>query len=158
MDCKYKKFISKWNDKVLGDTERSIFELHLKSCLVCQEEVQAYLKLENLLLSSFPKIEPSPNFDAIFWKKVLERRKESWLQQLIYIIENGITNLNFSHTFAILVLALLIGGTGGTLATFNSSVQSKDASVLTLSGFEEIKGVPMTSIAGTFLSLEEKGN
>lgn len=158
MECKYKKFISRWNEKNLGDSERSIFEPHLKTCLICQKELQAYLKLENLLSSNFPKIDPSPNFDAIFWEKVLQQRKESWLQQLIDVLKNGIAGLNLSHAFGIVILALVIGGTGGTLSTFNLNIQDKDASVLTLSGFDEIKGVPLTSIAGTFLSLEEKGN
>lgn len=102
-------------------------------------------KIQHLIVKSAPHpIEPSQDFDLRFWKKVHERESEPGFirgfQELVYWIPTP----NFAQVAAVILMALLIGGGTGVVSAMN-------APSVSLSGFKEIKGVPMPSISGTYL-------
>ena len=155
MNCKHQKNIYRWADGELKDAGRPEFEKHLSACLICQKEVQALQKLNLFIRTNVVSIEPSPNFDGIFWQKVLQREKESWLSRALHRLDSLIPTPNFAQAFAILFMALFIGGTGGFVATANTftpeQMQVRKASVKYLSGFQEFAGIPSTSVAASYL-------
>jgi len=155
MNCKRQKNIYRWADGELKDAERLEFEKHLSACLICQKEVQALQSLNLLIRTNTVSVEPSLNFDGIFWQKVLQREKESWLSRALHRLDALIPTPSFAQAFAILFMALFVGGTGGFVATANTitpeQMQAKKASVKYLSGFQEFAGVPATSVAASYL-------
>lgn len=155
MNCKYQKNINKWVDGELeGSLQREI-ESHVKSCMSCQKEVELLEKLNGLIRINAPSIEPSLNFEGQFWQKVLGREKESWLAKVLRGLDSLIPTPSFAQVFAIFLMALFIGGTGGFVATANTispeQMQAKKASVKYLSGFQEFAGIPSTSVAASYL-------
>lgn len=155
MNCKHQKNIYQWVDGELRDVGRLAFEKHLSACLICQKEVQVLQKLNLLIRTNVVAIDPSPNFEGIFWQKVLQREKESWLSKVFRRLDSFVPTPNFAQAFAILFMALFIGGTGGFVATANTltpeQMQAKKASVKYLSGFQEFAGIPSTSVAASYL-------
>ena len=110
---------------------------------------------------SAPAIEPSREFDNRFWSRVIEHQRQPWLLRLLKDLEFLIPTPNFSQAFAVLVIAFVIGGTGGFFSAFQTlrtpeQVQAQRISVQYLSGFGEFKGVPSTSVAGTYLRTTEE--
>jgi hypothetical protein len=57
---------------------------HLEKCINCKRELDALLQ-QNETLKQLEPIEPSPNFDTVFWQKVTEAeqsaiKENSWLK------------------------------------------------------------------------------
>ena len=110
-------------------------------------------KFEELILKSVPaKIEPSRDFEAGFWHKVNAREKEPAIIRIWENLGSLIPTPSFAQAAAMLLLALLIGGGAGVVSAMNIPVPAP-----TLSGFQEIKGVPTASISGTYLKLMDEG-
>ena len=115
-------------------------------------------KLDRLLRGSFSTIEPSKDFERVFWQKILERQKEPWFVRVLKDLESLIPSPTPSQAVAFLLVAFLVGGMGG--AAFNLSTEAfpgggKTASPY-LSGFHEVKGIPASSLAATYLKSMEK--
>lgn len=159
MNCKYQKNIYRLVDGKLKGAEQAQFQKHLQGCFICQKEVGAIQKLNALIKTSAVSVEPSPNFDGIFWQKVLQRENEPWFARVLRRLENLIPAPNFAQTFAVLLFALLIGGTGGFVATANTispeQMQASRTSIKYLSGFQEFAGVPSSSVAANYLKMTE---
>src|SRR3989338_1156917 len=116
MNCEYRKNIYKLVDDELKGASRDRLETHLKDCAICQKEVELIKRLNGLILTSAPPIEPSANFEGRFWQKVLQREKESWLVKVLRGIESHIPAPNFAQALAVLLVALIIGSTGGVVS------------------------------------------
>ena len=116
-------------------------------------------KLDKLLKESFSTIEPSKDFERVFWQKILERQKEPWFVRVLKDIESYIPFPTPSQAVAFLLVALLIGGTGGVVSAMNvpTSLEAKRTSVQYLSGFHEFKGIPSFSVTATYLKTIENG-
>lgn len=155
MSCKYRKTSYKVVDGELNERDQIEFQRHLQACLACQKEVASIQKLNNLIRTSSLSIEPSLNFEGIFWQKVLTREAESVFSRLLRVLDSFIPTPNFAQAFSILFLALLIGGTGGFVATASTlspeQIQAGKQSVKYLSGFQEFSGIPSTSVAANYL-------
>ena len=115
-------------------------------------------KLDRLLKESFSTIEPSKDFERVFWRKILERQEEPWFVRVLKDLESLVPFPTPSQAVAFLLVAFLIGGMGG--ATFNLSTEAFPGggrtSSLYLSGFHEVKGIPASSLAATYLKSMEK--
>ncbi|MGH7198450.1 MAG: hypothetical protein ACREH5_06915 [Candidatus Omnitrophota bacterium] len=116
--------------------------------------------LDKALKAGAPEIAPSPGFDAIFWKKVMERQKEPRLVRLFRDLESWVPTPNFSGAVAVVLIAFLVGGTGGVYSIKNAppSLIAQRSSVQYLSGFREFQGVPASSVAATYLKTIEEGD
>lgn len=108
------------------------------------------------------EIEASPNFESRFWQKILEREKEPWFLKRLQGLGSLIPIPSYSQVFAILLIALVVGGTGG----FISGVQAMTApqpvqaqkSIEYLSGFRAFGGISSTTLAGSYLKVVEESS
>ena len=116
-------------------------------------------KLDKLLKESFSTIEPSRDFERVFWQKIFERQKEPWLVRVLKDLEAFIPFPAPSQAVAFVLVAFLIGGTGGVVSAMNvpTSLEAKRTSVQYLSGFHEFKGIPSSSVAATYLKTIDNG-
>lgn len=155
-----KQEIYKWLDGELKGTQKEIFETHSHTCLSCQEEIESITSFHQLLKTVPIHIEPSETFEADFWKKVYARQEESWFTKLLRDIESHIPIPNFAQAFAILLIALLIGGAGGAVSAMNAvtpqKLGSQQTSIKYLSGFQEFKGIPSSSVSASYLKTVDK--
>lgn len=161
MNCRsVRRDIYKWIEGRLERDKQEGFKSHLLECAGCQREIQSAERLENLLRAGGSSIEPSPEFEANFWKKVFAREKEPRLSRLLKDLESLFPVPSFSEAFAILLIALLIGGTGGAVSAMNTltpeRVESGRTSVQYLSGFREFKGIPSSSVSAAYLKTTDK--
>jgi hypothetical protein len=160
MKCKNRKHINPWIERKMGDAQKASFETHLEGCGFCQKEVIAFRKLNELLGSTFPALEPSPNFERMFWQKIIERQKEPWWAKASRTFDSWLPMPNLSQALAVLVFALIIGGASGALSAMNALTSeqtvSSRVSVQYLSGFREFNGVPSTSITGSYLEVSSE--
>ena len=162
MRCKYQKSIERWGDGEIKGAEKRVFENHLSRCTACRQALQTCREFQQKLRNVWRSLEPSANFEILFWEKADARKKKmgvlgTWLQHL----DSFLPAFNFSQTFAALLIAFMIGGVGGTILNFDrltiSSRGMSRPSTLSLSGFGEFKGLPSTSIAAAYLkSINEK--
>ena len=116
-------------------------------------------KLDKLLKGSFSTIEPSKDFERVFWQKVFERQKEPWLVRVFKDLESFIPLPTPAQAVAFVLTAFLIGGTGGAVSAMNvpADLEAKRTSVQYLSGFHEFKGIPSSSVAATYLKTIDNG-
>ena len=116
-------------------------------------------EFEALLRADVPQITPSRGFDALFWEKVTERRKEPVLVRLLRDLEAWVPTPNFSGAVAVVVIAFVVGGAGGVYSARNAapSLDAQKSSVQYLSGFREFQGIPASSVAGSYLKTIEEG-
>ena len=116
-------------------------------------------KLDKLLKESFSTMEPSKDFERMFWQKILERQKEPWFVRVLKDLESLVPFPTLSQTAAFVLTAFLIGGTGGVVSAMNApaSLDAKRTSVQYLSGFREFKGIPSSSVAGAYLKTMANG-
>jgi hypothetical protein len=160
MACKYQKKIYRLVDGELKGADQAQLQKHVEGCLICQKEAGAIQKLTAIIKTSAVSVEPSLNFDGIFWQKVMGREKESWFAKALRHLESLIPAPNFAQAFAILLIALVIGGTGGAVSAMNAltpeRLQSGRASIQYLSGFREFKGIPSSSVSAAYLRTTEE--
>ncbi len=158
----HKQDIYKWLDGELKDTQKEIFEVHFSTCFSCQKEIELVKTFHQLLKTAPIQIEPSETFEADFWRKAYARQEESRFTKLLRDIESHIPVPNFAQAFTVLLIALLIGGSGGVVSAMNTimpeRLQGERTSVQYLSGFHEFKGVPSSSVAASYLKTVDKRN
>lgn len=140
----------------LGAQEKN-FLAHVEGCPECQKEAKSIERLDGLLGSSFYTIEPSKNFEQVFWQKVLERQKEPWFVRLLKELDSLIPRPSAPQMAMVALMAFLIGSTGGVVSAMNStgSLEAERNSVQYLSGFREFKGLPTSSVAASYLKVIE---
>ena len=145
MNCKTaREKIDRFLDHELPEKEGKELEEHLRNCFSCQEEKQKAKKLHELIRALLTKIEPSNNFENSFWQKVTEREKaHPPLLPLFFP--------TLSQAIALLLIAFLIGGTGGILTTANQKKQEPKITPASLSRFPEYKGLPAASMTAIYL-------
>ena len=148
MECRYQKHIWQWVDGEIEENQKAHFKDHLSQCVTCRETLQSCLDFKQALQGMWPPLEPSKNFEAIFWEKIQARQEQtptfgSWLKRL----DSFIPTLNLPQAFAVLLIALMIGSFGGAL----THPKTPQASTLSLSGFGEFQGLPSTSVAAAYL-------
>jgi hypothetical protein len=156
------KKIYQWLDSELKGKERLEFEEHLRLCSLCQKEVESARTFHEMLRVQHLPVESSPNFETAFWAKLIEQEKQPWLLKVFKDLEFLIPTPSMSQGLAVVLVAFLIGGTGGAFSVMKTldspgNLESKRISIEYLSGFSEFKGVPSTSVAATYLkALEER--
>lgn len=153
-----KQEIYKWLDGELKGIQKEMFETHSRTCLSCQKEIESAKTFHQLFKTASIHVEPSETFEADFWKKVYARQEKSWFTKLLRDIESHIPIPNFAQAFTVLLIALLIGGTGGAVSAMNTitpkKIETQQTSIKYLSGFQEFKGIPSSSVAASYLKLK----
>ena len=163
MKCKWTvRKIYQWLDGELKNARKVAFESHLTGCVTCSKEIELARTFCKSLRAANTHIEPSPGFEATFWKKIYAREHESWLSKLLKDIESLVPVPTFSQAFAIFLIALLVGGTGGVVSAMNiitpARLEGEVTSVKYLSGFHEFQGLPSSSVAATYLKVVRERN
>lgn len=163
MKCRLiQKNMDRWLDGSLIDSFKREVELHVKGCSSCQKELEIAKTLQEVLRTSNATTEPSSDFDAVFWRKVYARSSEPWFSKLLHGFEFLIPIPNFSQAFVALTLAFFLGSAGGLLSVRNAQALNLNtrlnSPVQTLSGFQEFKGIPSSSVAGMYLTMIEERN
>ena len=143
----------------LGVQEKDLLA-HLEDCPQCRKESKSIEALDGFLKGAFSTIEPSKNFERVFWQKILERQKDPWFERTLKSLESFVPFPTPSQAFAFSLVAFLIGGTGGAVSAMNAPVNmdAKRTSVVYLSGFNEFKGIPSSSVAATYLQTTKDKN
>jgi hypothetical protein len=105
-------------------------------------------------------LEPSPGFEARFWARVRARESEGWPAKLGRFFEDLLPVPQLAPVAAFLLAAFLIGSAGGFAAflDFSNEPFLAGGQVTPMSGFEEYKGLPISSLSGTYLRAIEKGD
>ena len=142
----------------LGDQNKDLLA-HLENCPGCREESKSIEVLDGFLKGSFSTIEPSKDFERVFWRKILERQKEPWFVRVLKDLESFVPFPTPAQAVAFVLTAFLIGGTGGVVSAIGAGQETGNPSVSgrSLSGFGEFKGMPATSVAAAYLKVLEEG-
>ena len=154
MDCtNSKKYIYQMLDGEAPASIKAELVLHMGGCSVCQREAESIKAFQGILRNDSAKIEPSKHFERVFWQKVLERQKEPWFIRLWNELDFLIPRPSTPQMAMVVLTAFLIGGTGGDVSAVNAPVnlEAKRTSVLYLSGFQEFRGIPSSSVAAAYL-------
>lgn len=163
MKCQeIKEDVYLWLDGELSGNRKAELETHIKICVSCRKEAEAIETLNRALLGTAHEIKPSPGFEASFWNEASSRVQGPWFIKWLHDFEFSLPTPGWAQGLAVLVIALVVGGTGGAVSAMNSaqvSLEAKGASVRYLSGFREFKGVPAPSVAATYLkTIDERKN
>lgn len=155
MDCKeLRRHIDTWVDGELGAEQGRAVEGHMEGCSHCRAEVDSSRAFSRLFKAGTVRLRVSDDFEQVFWKKALARHEEPWFVRVLKDRELLIPFPNVSQVVAMLTLAFLIGGVGGLYvnrSTYSVDIKSQKAFVQYLSGFQEFRGVPSSSVAATYL-------
>ena len=140
-------------DGEVSDAVKAQLTLHVEGCSGCHGELKSIKAFHGILKSNPEQIEPSKDFERIFWQKILERQKDSWFVRLLKELDSLIPHPNMPQIAMVVFMAVLVGGTGGVVSAMNStdSFEAERTSVQYLSGFHEFKGVPSSSVAASYL-------
>lgn len=152
MKCdKVRRHISSWLDQELKGSLLAEIEQHLGQCLLCQEEAKVMRNFQELLIKASPASEEaSPNFETNFWKKISEREKTPVWEMIMESLASLVPTPTLAQAAAVILIAVFIGGASGVVSAMNVAPQIKS-----LSGFQEYKGVPQNTLAGTYLNMTE---
>ncbi|MBI4549412.1 MAG: zf-HC2 domain-containing protein [Candidatus Omnitrophica bacterium] len=134
--------------------ERISLQNHLASCASCRKACEEAETLRKWLRSGAAEVETSPDFDARFWSRVRERESAPWTVRLGRFLEELLPVPQLAPLAALLTAAFLIGSAGG-LASFIDLADETGRGVIPMSGFEEYKGMPESSLTGTYLKAIE---
>ena len=147
MRCEtFKKDLYRYWDGELIGAPKAELERHLTGCVSCQKESASVENFKGLLESTGkPLVQPSLGFEARFWHKVETRHQAPWFVRLLKDLEFSLPLPNVSQAFAVLLVAFLIGGSGGVVSARTTAPLSY------FSGFPEFKGVPSPSITAAYL-------
>lgn len=135
--------------------------LHVEGCSACRGELRSIEAFHGVLKSDSARIEPSKDFERIFWQKVLERQKEPWFVRFLKELESLIPRPSMPQAAMVVLMAFLVGGTGGVVFAMNStgSFEAERTSVRYFSGFSEFKGMPSSSVAASYLKIiDDRGS
>ncbi len=163
MKCRgVQRRIHQWLDQEISQAHKTDLEAHIRVCAACQRHAESSRQLQALLRAKQELLQPSDGFEETFWKKVSETRKEPWIYQVLQNLEGTLTFPSFSQVFAGVLIGLVLGGSGGVLATFFAQAsQGRDvnrASLQNLSGFHEVSGLPAPSLAVAYLRTIENNS
>ncbi len=142
-------------DGEISDSVKAKLTPHLEGCSACQGEFESIKTFHGIFRSHTSTIEPSKDFERVFWQKVLERQKEPWFMRLLKELGSLLPHSTTPQLAMVVLMAVLIGGTGGAVSAMNSmgSLEAERSSVQYLSGFREFKGVPSSSVAASYLKV-----
>lgn len=99
------------------------------------------------------EIQLSADFGQRFWEKVDARKNRSWLGRVSEQWHWEIVFPNLTQAVAVVLIAVSVGAAGGAYSTVNRA----NASLQTLSGFQEHRGVPSSSVAGAYFRIVSRG-
>ncbi len=156
MNCRdLKKQIYQMLDGEIPNAIKGELSLHLEGCSTCQGDLKSIKAFHGILRRNLPTIEPSKDFERVFWQKALERQKEPWFVRLLKELDSLIPHPGMPQMAMVVLMAVLVGGTGGVVSAMNStgSFEAERTSVQYLSGFHEFKGVPSSSVAASYLKV-----
>jgi len=162
MRCRDRRRIYRWLDGALRGDEAQAFEIHLKQCPLCQQELESTRAFHDLLKWAPAAIEPSETFEAAFWKNAYAREREPWLTKILRDLESIMPAPNFAQAWVAILIAVLIGGGGGIFSALRTwgpaHLGAGQISIKYLSGFQEFKGIPESSITVSYMkaSVERK--
>ncbi len=145
-------------DGEIPDAVKTRLTPHLEGCSTCQGELESLKTFHGILRSQPSVIEPSKDFERLFWQKVTERKKEPWFIGLLKELDSLIPHPSTPQVAMVVLTAFLVGGTGGIVSARNStgSFEAERNSVKYLSGFREFKGVPSSSVAASYLKVIDR--
>ena len=145
-------------DGEIPDSVKARLTPHLEGCSACQGELESIKAFQGILRNHPPTIEPSEDFERVFWQKALERQKEPWFIRLLKELDSLIPHPSTPQVAMVVLTAFLVGGTGGVVSARNStgSFEAERNSVKYLSGFREFKGVPSSSVAASYLKVIDR--
>ena len=105
--CKDESLLSALMDEALPAKHAAAVRRHMESCAVCRQRFEA-LQHTDAMLRDMEPLEPSPEFEQTFWRKVAElgenRPQRSWLRFLL----SGWRPLLATGVMAGLMAAILI--------------------------------------------------
>ena len=150
MECKsVKRNASRWIDGELQSTQKVDFEGHVQSCFSCRKEVESLRALNVLLTAPGKDLQVSTGFEARFWAKVSEKKKESLLASILDNIAFWVPMPDMRQAAAIVLVAFLVGGSGGYF-----SAMTTEAPVVS-----QLSGLPEYSVATVYLkAMDERGS
>ncbi|MBE0460678.1 MAG: zf-HC2 domain-containing protein [Candidatus Aminicenantes bacterium] len=157
MKCKkVKERLSAFMDDELDRKKTSEIEQHLAECSACNQELKLLTKTWGSL-EVWEKIEPSDNFEAIFWQKIRGRELRQPLFQRL------LTKVIPVPTAVIILIIGLVGGIylcnilypKETKVYTDESLSLVKENFLYLNNFEDF---PPESLGGLYISLTSKGN
>lgn len=145
--------LSRWVDGELKGKEGRNFAAHVGTCAYCQKEAALFRSLNQVLVSSYDNIQVSRGFETIFWKKVSDRQRAPWFISLLSDLETLLLALNARRAVVFALLAFFIGNMGGVVSTvgLGAFASAPPASIRHFSGLQEFKGIPLNSLAATYL-------
>lgn len=153
MRCLHKSDIVKWVD---GEMEKNPALLeHLNTCPACKAQLISEKRVRDILKASAYTLEPSETFESGFWDKVNAAIKEPWYRRVFEGIEGMIPRMGLSPALTALMVAMLVGGSGGFFAGLPSG-QGGDVSLRHAAGYADYKGLPASSVAAAYLQWIER--
>jgi predicted anti-sigma-YlaC factor YlaD len=78
--CPFSEKLSLYIDGELTNEASERIRRHLQSCSACENELNRFQSV-NQMLDEIKKIEPSPDFERAFWRKInsiKEKKKKKW--------------------------------------------------------------------------------
>lgn len=106
MDClQAKKLISIYIDGQLDANQEAFLTTHLKQCPNCQKIYEEYLKTWESL-SNFKPLEPSSNFNAIFWERVKQPEHKSWAGNRVFVFPALSPRLAYTLASIMIIIGL----------------------------------------------------
>lgn len=154
-----KENLSAWVDGELKGQTLKDLEFHVSSCGVCQKEKDSLLVFKQLLQGEFSSVKPTHDFEARFWQKAYAREKRSWKSKILEALDSFLPAPNFAVVSAMILIALLMGGTGGVVSAMTPSkihTSTGKLSVSGLSGSQEVKGIPSMSLSANYFKMLER--
>lgn len=153
MNCfKVRRNLHAWLDGELAGPAEKVMGDHLKLCNACREAADSLRAFQNLLRTSVSAINPSPDFERSLWERIQVLQNVSWWQRFLEDLEAWIPVPSLAQAVAVLTIAFFLGGTGGAFSVWRGNGEvSTSRGITRLSGFQEYKGLPLSSAAGTYL-------
>ena len=167
MDCRdSKRTIYQMLDGEAPGVVKAELALHAEGCSTCRGELKLIKAFHGVLKSDPARIEPSKDFERVFWQKILERsaikapadssfgeQNEPWFTKLLKELDSLIPHPGMPQMAMVVLMAFLVGGTGGVVSARGStgSFEAERNSIQYLSGFHEFKGIPSSSVAASYL-------
>jgi hypothetical protein len=152
--CLDEKNAYRWIDGEKIPGGKAYWDAHLKACAACASLVQCMRDFDSVLRSSaMPDIALSSGFETTFRNTILER--EPWLSRVFKNFDMWVPMPALSQALGVALLALILGTTGGLLATgrglFSENTDSSRRSIWHQTGFEGFKGLSSSSVAAVYL-------
>ena len=108
MQCdEIKKLLPSFLDDELESEERTNIQVHLSSCVNCQNELKAYRRSWELL-KQWPDVEPQLGYVSRFWTQ-LAHEHTPWYQEALVSIYSFVRQKRFLPVFAAVSVFLIVG-------------------------------------------------